>query len=69
MKRKQKMNHGKICSISGITFPLNNENFYTNKNSSDGFHPYHKQFDNFRRTTGASTGQVRNLVNLIHNYS
>ena len=57
----------KTCSISGRKFKANHDNFYVNENSSDGLHPYHKSFDNFRRTTGASVEQVRNLVNLINN--
>ena len=57
----------KTCSISGIKFKANHDNFYVNENSSDGLHPYHKSFDNFRRTTGASVDKVRNLVTLINN--
>ena len=56
----------KTCSISGKKFKANNTNFYVNENSNDGLHPYHKSFDNFRRTTGASVDQVRNLVTLIN---
>ncbi len=37
----------KTCSISGKQFKANNENFYTNNNSKDNLHPYHKAFDNF----------------------
>ena len=59
--------YGKVCTISGRSFPANVDNFYVNKNSSDGLHPYHKDFDNFRRTTGASVERVRNLVTLINN--
>jgi hypothetical protein len=57
----------KTCSISGRKFKANHDNFYVNENSSDGLHPYHKSFDNFRRTTGASVDKVRNLVTLINN--
>ena len=57
----------KTCSISGRKFKANHDNFYVNENSSDGLHPYHKSFDNFRRVTGASVNQVRNLVTLINN--
>ena len=56
----------KTCSISGKKFRANNKNFYVNKSSSDGLHPYHKKFDNFRRTSGASVNQVKELVNLIN---
>ena len=58
--------YGKVCTISGKTFPGNIDYFYVNKNSIDGFHPYLKQFDNFRRTTGASVERVRQLVTLIN---
>ena len=57
----------KTCSISGKKFKANNSNFYVNENSNDGLHPYHKNFDNFRRVTNASVDQVRNLVTLINN--
>ncbi len=56
----------KTCSISGKQFKANNENFYTNNNSKDNLHPYHKEFDNFRRQTNSSVNQVRNLVTLIN---
>ena len=57
----------KTCSISGKKFKANTDNLYANENSNDNLHPYHKDFDNFRRTTGASVDQVRNLVTLINN--
>ena len=57
----------KTCSISGKRFKANLDNFYVNENANDGLHPYHKDFDNFRRTTGASVDKVRNLVTLINN--
>ena len=56
----------KICTISGKKFTANTTNFYVNHNTPDGLHPYHKSFDNFRRTTGATVSQVRQLVNLIN---
>ena len=56
----------KTCTISGKKFKANKDNFYYNENSSDNLHPYHKQFDNFRRVTNASVEQCRNLVNLIN---
>ena len=56
----------KTCSISGKKFRANMQNFYVNRNSSDGLHPYHKKFDNFRRTSGATVNQVKELVNLIN---
>ena len=59
--------YGKVCTISGKTYPGNVDNFYVNKNSDDGLHPYHKDFDNFRRTTRANVAKVRELVTLINN--
>ena len=56
----------KTCSISGKKFKANSDNFYHSATSSDKLHPYHKSFDNFRRVTGASVDQCRNLVNLIN---
>ena len=57
----------KTCAISGKKFRASQKNFYVNRNSNDGLHPYHKSFDNFRRTTGASVDKVRDLVTLINN--
>ena len=56
----------KTCQISGKKFKANSDNFYVNENSNDGLHPYHKQFDNFRRVSGVSVDNVRNLVTLIN---
>ena len=56
----------KTCSISGKRFRANSKNFYVNKNSKDGLHPYHKKFYNFRRTSGATVDQIKELVNLIN---
>ena len=56
----------KVCTISGRKFTADTKNFYVNTNTTDGLHPYHKSFDNFRRTTGATVKQVRQLVNLIN---
>lgn len=55
----------KTCSISGRKYRATKDNFYTNNNSADGLHPYHKKFDNFRRTTNTTVEQMRNLVTLI----
>ena len=57
----------KTCSISGNRYKADERNFYVNNNSDDGLHPYHKAFDNFRRTTGSSVEKVRELTNLINN--
>jgi hypothetical protein len=59
--------YGKECTISGKVFDANTDNFYVNNNANDGLHPYHKDFDNFRRVTGASVDKVRKLVTLINN--
>ena len=66
-KNKEIREYGKVCTISGRRFDANVDNFYVNSNASDGLHPYHKDFDNFRRVTGASVEKVRELVNLINN--
>ena len=62
--KKYKM---KTCRISGKRFKANTDNFYVNDNSRDGLHPYHKRFDNYRRTNNVSVSNVRNLVTLINN--
>ena len=54
------------CAISGKKFRANNKNFYVNKNSSDGLHPYSKSMDNMRRTLNVSVNKVKSLVNLIN---
>ena len=61
-----KRTKSKICTISGKKFKATSDNFYHNDSYSDNLHPYHKSFDNFRRSTGASVGQCRKLVNLIN---
>ena len=66
-KNSEIINYGKVCTISGKSFPGNVDNFYVNNNARDGLHPYHKDFDNFRRVTGASVDKVRELVTLINN--
>jgi ribosomal protein L35 len=56
----------KTCLISGKRFKATKDNFYFNANSKDKLHPYHKKFDDFRRTSGASVRQVKELVTLIN---
>ena len=56
----------KTCNISGKKFRANNKNFYVNKSSTDGFHPYSKEMDNLRRTLNVSVSKVKQLVNLIN---
>ena len=59
--------YGKVCTISGKTYPGDLDNFYVNKNADDGLHPYHKDFDDFRRVNKVSVDRVRELVTLINN--
>ena len=59
--------YGKVCTISGKSFPGNVDNFYINNNAHDGLHPYHKDFDDFRRVNKVSVDRVRELVTLINN--
>ena len=56
----------KTCNISGKRLRANNKNFYVNRSSEDGLHPYSKQMDNLRRTLGVSVNKVKDLVNLIN---
>ena len=56
----------KTCTISGKRFRANNKNFYINRNSNDGLHPYSKKMDNLRRTLGVSVNKVKDLINLIN---
>ena len=56
----------KTCLISGKRFKATKDNFYFNANSKDKLHPYHKKFDDFRRTSGASVKKVTELVTLIN---
>ena len=56
----------KTCAISGKKFTANNKNFYVNKSSSDGLHPYSKAMDNYRRKLKVSVSKVKELVNLIN---
>ena len=66
-KNSEIRNYGKVCTISGKSFPGNVDNFYVNKNANDGLHPYHKDFDDFRRVNKVSVDRVRELVTLINN--
>ena len=59
--------YGKVCTISGKTFPGNVDNFYVNNNSSDGLHPYHKFYDNVRRSHGISVDKLREIINFKNN--
>ena len=49
----------KLCNVTGVKFPVTD--FYVNKNTPDGLHPYSKYADNYRRTTEFSTTQLRRV--------
>jgi len=52
----------KICTMTGRSFPVSE--FYKNNNTRDGFHPYSKVADNFRRRlkeTNVTTMDLREL--------
>ena len=53
----------KTCTISGNAYSANGSNFYSNQNSEDGLHPYHKFYDNTRRTHGMSVETLRKIIN------
>ena len=56
----------KTCTISGKRSRATSKNFYINRNSEDGLHPYSKSMDNLRRTLGVSVNKVKQLVTLIN---
>ena len=56
----------KTCAISGKRFRANNKNFYVNRNSNDGLHPYSKGMDNLRRKLSVSVDKTKELINLIN---
>ena len=47
----------KTCDVTAMEFPLSE--FYVNKNTHDGLHPYSKYADNYRRTNEFNTKQLR----------
>ena len=49
----------KLCTVTGLEYPV--IEFYENKNSRDGLHPYSKYADDYRRTTEFSTQQLRRV--------
>ena len=62
-KNSEIRQYGKECTISGKFFDANEDNFYINSNSSDGLHPYHKYYDNVRRSTGIGVDKLREIIN------
>ena len=66
-KNSEIRQYGKECNISGNRYDGNIENFYVNNNSSDGLHPYHKFYDNMRRTHSISVDTLRKIVNFKNN--
>ena len=50
----------KRCNVTGVELPVTE--FYVNKNTPDGLHPYSKYADNYRRTTEFSTQQLRRVL-------
>ena len=51
----------KECAMTGMNFPVTE--FYANKNTSDGLHPYSKKADNFRRRTGINANDLITMLN------
>ena len=69
MARKTKVTT-KQCAMTGMKFPTNE--FYINKNSTDGLHAYSKKADNFRRrlqANGSNIGatELRTMFNNLFN--
>ena len=62
-KNSETRQYGKVCTISGNRYEANYDNFYHNSNSSDGLHPYHKYYDNVRRTHDMSVDKLREIIN------
>ena len=60
--RKPRKTPNKLCNITGLQFPVTQ--FYKNKNTLDGYHPYSKKADNFRRRlvgTNVNTQELRQM--------
>ena len=51
----------KQCAMTGMNFPVTE--FYVNKSTNDGLHPYSKKADNFRRRTGINANNLRTMFN------
>lgn len=51
----------KQCAMTGMNFPVTE--FYVNKSTKDGLHPYSKKADNFRRRTGVNANDLRTMFN------
>ena len=55
----------KLCTVTGVHFPVTE--FYENKNTQDGLHPYSKYADDYRRSTEFSTTQLRRVFTKFRN--
>tara|TARA_B100000287_G_scaffold340535_1_gene326995 strand:+ start:4363 stop:4560 length:198 start_codon:yes stop_codon:yes gene_type:complete len=56
----------KTCEMTGRPYPVNE--FYVNRNTEDGLHPYSKAADNFRRRllgTGVGTMHLKQLFKTL----
>ena len=53
--------YGKVCTISGKSFPGNVDNFYSNQS-------HVKAVDNIRRATSATKQQLQHMFNQLNNY-
>lgn len=51
--------NSRVCDVTGIRTA--NDNFYANQS-------HVKAVDNFRRSSGATKGQLRNMFNQIQSY-
>ena len=57
----------KMCTMTGRMFPVSE--FYRNNNTIDGFHPYSKVADNFRRrlrNTNLTTMKLRRMFDNLN---
>ena len=55
----------KQCAMTGMNFPVTE--FYANKSTNDGLHPYSKKADNFRRRTGVNSNDLRIMFTNLFN--
>ncbi len=55
----------KLCTLTGRRFPL--AEFYKNPSTLDGYHPYSKVADNFRRRLKDTPLTTRKLRKMFQN--